>query len=181
MKTALIPIALLSVATTAHAALILGIDTVTQQFALFGSDTGTPEDFGTGYAVFNSISPTILVEELFQIPAGYAFTSTNTPAGILYVNFWELGTPDDFGLDFEFEVPGLLTTVNGTGNPISYSAFDPSNQLALESLIGSNLQVVNGSGFQDIAVQAVSIPEPSVFAGLIGSAALLMAVRRRRK
>lgn len=170
-----------ALATTAHAQLVLNVDSDSQTFWFTGSDTGTPTDIGSA--------------DIVRWTAGSGSQDSHdiTTAGLLN------GSPGDVS-DFhlyisgangdkiffriEFDAPGE-TTLTGTGSSF---AFDYGNSLSsfkgalLEDLSLTSIPTwEQDNTFSAISVNHISaVPEPSTYALLASLFALGFTGARRR-
>ena len=161
----------------ASAVLSLVLNTGTQEFALVGSDTGTPADDGEGAGVadwaISSLGGSGEGDTTFN--NGLAFsTDVGNPGFGLYDTFLESG--DAFGgtviLSLGVSTSGTQT-LTGTGTYQSYASLGAAPIARLEGAIGQSLILQSGStGFG--AINITAIPEFSHFPAALG--ALIMGL-----
>lgn len=173
-----------AIATNAMADLELLLNTTTKEFALVGSDTGTPIDFiGQGFTFWSLSGIGGTSDDSVSYNNDVAFTtSVGTPGNV--ANFdTRLNSETLNGGEVALSLgtsSNSAMTITGTGTFQSYAGLDAGSMARFESAIGQSLSLVNGSGFSSIDVSAV--PEPGTYATIIGMLALsLMIYRHHRK
>ncbi len=168
-------------AATSFGALELRLDTVNKEFALFGSDTGSPS---TGivssfrWACETPIAPTGSYNDIdvYSSPAAYTVSAGTTGNQIFHydINMAIAQTTNGaFRMQLLVDdIPNL--TLTGTGEYQSYAGLSADAQISLESTIGQVLVQDIGTGMSNINVT----PEPATMSLLaLGG----MAILRRRK
>lgn len=170
-------------ACSAHAALVLHIDTTSEVFWLTGSASGTTTS-SPGFNVWagtgsNSGSTTT---GLFPgATPSITFTNGVTTSGA------RISADSTGGFSFGFSgFPfSTATTINGTGvaGAVDYSSATANQKAFFEAGItqGTISSGSAASGFGSLSVVSGVIPEPSTAASMIGVCALSFAVLRNRK
>ena len=170
--------------TSAHAQIILTIDTAAKNWELSGAATGQPGlAGGSTYEVFWSqpffVGSTALTD--LQNPA---FTNAGWMPSFSIAQTAETATGfAEFRAELSQTTSGddlstITVTVSAIGGPIDYSGHSTAYKSAFEGLVGGSVPLLIGTGFGDISVQGV--PEPTSFA-LFGIALVGMARRRRQR
>jgi hypothetical protein len=167
-----------------QASLTMRIDTENNFFYMEGSDTGNGFDFGFG-------SFDLQFYHRFAIQPSQSASITTTPQN-LFVQGTTLpisggnmnmirGTPSYVFIDLSADSDITALTGRGPSEIVSYASLPALDQALFESMIGQTFELTIGSGYSDIAVEAV--PEPSTYALLALAAAGIGAQlwRRRRK
>lgn len=175
--------AVLFVCSTASAAFELRLNTATQEFALFGSDSGTPGVFGEGEVAWRLLNLGGSGDGAVGYDNDIAFsTSVGTP-GNSFLGYDLRIVSGTVGSGSIILFTGMSSqdpqTLTGSGVFQSYSAISDAGAITrLESTIGQSLSLVTGTGFSSVSVTAV--PEPSTYAMLFAVAALGLALWRRK-
>lgn len=178
MKLKLITLLCFLSATTLRAGLSLQINFETEEFALVGTDTGIPADFsGDGIVRWefeNNFSPGV------GFSGGTIFTSSASSPRDLHDATFAI---DDDG--FESVWFGLYlsdastTTIDGTGEFVPIGSFFPHAESAILELVGKQIPLEIGSGFEPLSV--VAVPEPRAYAVLMGVGGLFFALKWRNR
>lgn len=161
--------------SSAHAGLVLWVDPASETLWLSGSATGTPSLVtGDSWYLLWGAGEIDSAEIDALLPTG--FVDVPEVSGW---NFWMTlgGNVLFFPIDFS-EVsgePGVITVVGGEV-PYDYSELSSNTKAYLLSL--ASLQLIEGEGFGNIAVEV--IPEASVVYSLLLGGGLLLAARRKR-
>ncbi len=159
---------------TAFGQLVLQVDADANVFYLTGSDTGTPHDTGSAYAL-NWIVGSTGGGDVGVVGVASGFSNPSGISGSLLVY------PGQNGMFLSLSNASSFSTITGSSSGISYGSFNLSQQNRLESFIGSSMTVSQGTGFSSVAVTAYSaVPEPSTWAVILGSCALVGALIKRR-
>ena len=179
-------------ATSAHAQLVIGIDTAAETLTLSGSDSGTLDGFLVpSQDAYRAQWEAVNLGDSDQPSESIGLTPANVSSsgggpvitgGLLTSAIaWTRAEGGAMVLNLYFgdaaSTPASQT-INFFGPAISYSSLDSVNKANFESLIGSSLTLSRGSGFGDIQVQA--IPEPSASSLVVGLGLFGLLTRRRR-
>ncbi|WP_269539479.1 hypothetical protein [Cerasicoccus fimbriatus] len=175
----------LILACNASAVLELRLNTNTKEFAIFGSDSGTPHDIGGAGLISWSLrdlgGTTNSVVDYWNEKA--FDTNVGHPGGyysdtVLASQIWSGGD-----IIFQLNVTdAVYQTITGNGYYQSYSGLGAEGRAKLEGLIGQNLLLgvrLSGEGFQPVKITSSSIPEPASFCALAGSAIFICVFIRR--
>ena len=160
---------------TAQADLVLGIDTTAKTFAFTGSTSGTPTH---EWILWNTLTDdgTQLANEEYLTLTSYNVTTTDMTSGRIRLMDASGEIANEVRLIFS---DSEYRTITGSGAVQSYASLSAIAMPQFEGLIGSSLPMTYGSGFSDIAIEAV--PEPAT-AGLLGiSVGALWLFRRLKK
>jgi len=178
-------------ANQASALLLMEIDTINQKLKFTGSDSGNTifanDDGEIQYYVANwgaeSIFPSESVGILDLTSAISESTSNSAPLiGMDLVIDFEADASSNFRLIVAWNGDPGNSTLTGLGTTLDYSILSNGNRSLLESLVGENFPLVNGTGFSPISAQSAVVPEPSTYAAFFGLVALgVVACRRQRQ
>ena len=173
---------LLSIAlsSTGWCSFTLNLNTITKEYSLTGSDTGTPGPNGDGGSVYwESARPG-------GSESGFAFYDDGLFFSSDVIGIGPTGYDDALDVFNGGIGLNLLTssnaeqTITGEGYFHSYAGFSTDAQTLLESFIGQSITLdSNSSGFSALSVAAV--PEPSAAALIAGLVAITCLSGRRQK
>ncbi|WOO41588.1 hypothetical protein [Rubellicoccus peritrichatus] len=160
---------------SAYGALTMTVNSSTKTLAINGTSTAGTPDFGFSVAWQTTVFPVAPDDQTLDISAALQLTGTTLS-----------------GADIEFSGPagiatvglagdGAFSEISGTGTNISYAILTSGLQQSLETYAASNptIDLEAGSGFGDIQVQLV--PEPKLYAFVVGLGALCLVVTLRRR
>ena len=175
----------LTATSDAEAQFTLTIDTVADTWAFTGTDTGTGDPTvgppGTSFVLFEGLNPNL--DFSFDQGFGSSFSIAGLPGGISGAN---LGYRPSFAgsdafAEFFFTISSTAPqTITADGTEFSYAFVSAADQVGLEALIGTTLNLQQGTGFSPISVvAATAVPEPNSTILLL-AALCPLALKRKR-
>ena len=176
IRTVVLSLLVAVVTPSAHADLILNVDTSTQEFFFTGSDTGTPFTDFSGQVAWSigsqpSATEIAIATDFWDATAPLQHNLLIADSGLQYFVSW-------------FPVPSSVTA-NAAGARTSYATAPSTHINFLESINGTVLPSTLGTGFSGLSVVVASgsstaVPEPGSTAILGISALGFVAYCRRR-